>query len=251
MSKKRKKKSPLRNEFTDALNVEMAERKIIERTQKETGNRKQETVENAAVGVAAVSLDKVSVEKPATEKISNEKVPLEKIPVEKVSIEKVSVEKIEVEKIPAIEESKKIQIVEVKTDKKLEERILKEADKKFLDEKPKTEKPRKSIFRSKAMQSWEDEQDEKITPPTAPQIKKPRKMSHPEKFGGIISVVMLVYAFVNMDKPLFFLALSLFAHFLGYSIAAVFGKYADAVQNAIHSFSIVIFFGAIMFLFTD
>ena len=179
MSKKRKKKSPLRNEFTDALNVEMAERKIIERTQKETGNRKQETVENAAVGVAAVSLDKVSVEKPATEKISNEKVPLEKIPVEK------------------------------------------------------------------------DEQDEKITPPTAPQIKKPRKMSHPEKFGGIISVVMLVYAFVNMDKPLFFLALSLFAHFLGYSIAAVFGKYADAVQNAIHSFSIVIFFGAIMFLFTD
>ena len=33
MSKKRKKKSTLRNEFTDALNVEMAERKISEKVQ--------------------------------------------------------------------------------------------------------------------------------------------------------------------------------------------------------------------------
>ena len=122
-----------------------------------------------------------------------------------------------------------------------------------MDEKPKNSIPRKSIFRSKAMQRWEEEQEE-ILPPKiepAPQIKKTPKMTRPGRFGGIISVVMLVYAFANADKPLFFLALSLFAHFLSRSLGSFFGKYADAVQNAIHTFSIVIFFGAIMFLFTD
>ncbi len=257
MSRKRKKKSPLRNEFTDALNVEMAERKIIERTQKETEDKKTETVENATVEVAAVSLEKVEIEKSAVEKVEVEKISIEKNePVEPVK--KV----VEIEKVAAaVEETPKIEIVEVKVDKKLEERILKEANNTFLDVKtpekksPKIEKPRKSIFRSKGMQRWEEGKFEEKAPPPKfepePQIEMPHKMSRPEKFGGIMSVVMLVYAFANLDKPLFFLALSMFAHFLSYSIASVFGKHAAAVQNAIHTFSIVIFFGAIMFLFTD
>lgn len=241
MSKKRKKKSPLRNEFTDALNVEMAERKIVERTKTD---KKQETVESAAVEVAAVSLEKISVEK--------------------VAVEKVSVEVPKVEEVPPVAEIAAPQIVEVKTDPKLEKRILKEADSTFLDEKPPEKdspkvKPRKSIFRSKTMQRWEAEQfGEELSSPKLetpkfekPIVKKPKKMSHPEKFGGIISVIMLVYAAVNLDKPLFFLSMALFVNFLRQPLSAVFGKYEDDVSNALHSFSIVLFFGAILFVFTN
>ena len=241
MSKKRKKKSPLRNEFTDALNVEMAERKIVERTK---ADKKQETVESAAVEVAAVSLEKISVEK--------------------VAVEKVPVEVPKVEEVAKVEEISAPQIVEVKTDPKLEKRILKEADSTFLDEKPPEKdspkvKPRKSIFRSKTMQRWEAEQfGEELSSPKVetpkfekPIVKKPKKMSHPEKFGGIISVIMLVYAAVNLDKPLFFLSMALFVNFLRQPLSAVFGKYEDDVSNALHSFSIVLFFGAILFVFTN
>ena len=260
MSKKRKKKSPLRNDFTDALNVEMAERKIIERTQPKT-----EPAEESKVSLEKVDAEKIEVEKATKVEISKSEVPItqtEKVEVPKIEVEKISIEKAEEITAPPVEISEKVPIVEVKVDAKLEKRILKEADNNFFDKKPpktkspkvSTDKPRKSIFRSKGMQSWEEEQEEKITPPKiepTPKVETPRKMSRPEKFGGIMSVVMLVYAFANMDKPLFFLALSMFAHFLSYSIASVFGKHAAAVQNAIHTFSIVIFFGAIMFLFTD
>lgn len=237
MSKKRKKKTPLRDEFTDALNLEMEERKIAERVQlsKETEFLKQEPAENAKVEVTAVSLEKNSIEKIATETIPDK-----------------------VEESPAPQ----IQIVEVEVNKKLEERILKEADNDLFEEKPpkinlpKVEKPRKSIFRSKGMQCWEAEQrgeevtqSPKVEP--APKIEKPRKLSRPEKFGTVVSVVMLVYAFVTLDKPLFFLALSLISHSIRQPIGAMFGKYDSDVQNALHSFSIVIFIGAIMFLFTD
>lgn len=246
MSKKRKKKSPLRNEFTDALNVEMAERKIVERTKTD---KKQETVESAAVEVSAVSLEKISVEK---------------ISVEKVAVEKVPVEVPKVEEVAKVAEIAAPQIVEVKTDPKLEKRILKEADSTFLDEKPPEKdspkvKPHKSIFRSKTMQRWEAEQfGEELSSPKVetpkfekPIVKKPKKMSHPEKFGGIISVIMLVYAAVNLDKPLFFLSMALFVNFLRQPLSAVFGKYEDDVSNALHSFSIVLFFGAILFVFTN
>lgn len=238
MSKKRKKKTPLRNEFTDALNVEMAERKIIERVQlnEETEFLKQEPAETAKVEVAAVSS-------------------------EKVAVEKIPAEVPKVEEIQPVKEISAPQILEVKTDPKLEQRILKEADNTFFDEKPpeinspKVETPRKSIFRSKGMQRWEAEQRGEETPPPkvepAPKVETPRKLSRPEKFGIVVSVVMLVYAFVNLDKPLFFLALSLISHFIRQPIGAMFGKYDAAVQNALHTFSIVIFIGAVMFLFTD
>ena len=257
MSKKRKKKSPLRNEFTDALNVEMAERKISEKVQATSnfeakGKRQEAKVENVAVEVAAVSLDKVSVEKISAEKISVEEIPA-KVEIEKVpaKVEKKPAPVTEPKKVAPPSKTSKIEIVEVKTDPKLEKRIMKEADNTFFDEKPPEVTPKKSIYRSKAMQSWEDEE---ITTPKfepVPKVEKLRPMSYPEKFGGVMSIVMLVYAFVNLDKPLFFLALSLFAHCLSHPLGSVFGKHAHAVQNALHSFSIVIFFGAIMFLFTD
>lgn len=236
MSKKRKKKSPLRNEFTDALNVEMAERKIIERTQPKVEEPK-------------ISLEKISVEK-----VEVAKIPTEKIETPKIKIEKISIEKVEEIPAPPVEIKEKLPIVEVKVDAKLEKRILKEADNTISETKPKISAPKKTVFRSKTMQRWEDEEIEEKTPPLQieiPQLSPPRKLSHPEKFGGVASIVMLVYAFVNLDKPLFFLAMALFANFLRYPIGSMFGKHSDDVSNALHTFSIVVFFGAILFLFTD
>ncbi len=221
---KRKKKSPLRNEFTDALNEEISERKIIERTQP-----KEEIFQKTVTLEKSVEVEKISV-----------------APVEK--IEEIPVEEIKIEVPPTLE---------VKADSPLEERILKEADNDFFDEKPAPkvsteEPPRKSIYRSKALQSLKMEQDKnKETPPpiSAPKVEQPHKWSHAEKFGFVASVAMLVYAFVNFDKPLFFLALSLFVHFLSLPAGSMFGKHSAAVQNSLHTFSIVLFCGAVLFLF--
>lgn len=225
---KRKKKAPLRSDFTDALQVEIDERKIVERTQP-----KEEIFQKAVTLEKAVEVEKIEV------------APLEKVPVET----KIEIEEIEVP--PTIE---------VKPETKLEERILKEADNTFFDEKPAPKKvaeekkpaPRKSIYHSKALKKWAAEQEEeKISAPQIemPKIELPRKLSHAEKFGVVASVAMLIYAFVNMDKPLFFLALSLFIHFLSMPAGNIFGKHSAAVQNALRTFSIVLFCGAILFLF--
>ena len=226
---KRKKKAPLRSDFTDALQVEIDERKIVERTQP-----KEEIFQKSVTLEKAVEVEKIEV------------APLEKVPVET----KIEVEEIE---IPPN--------VEVKPETKLEERILNEADNTFFDEKPapkkvpKVEKekpPRKSIYHSKALKKWAAEQEEEKTPAPQielPKIELPRKLSHAEKFGVVASVAMLVYAFVNLDKPLFFLALSLFVHFLSMPAGNIFGKHSAAVQNALRTFSIVLFCGAILFLF--
>ena len=222
MSKKRKKKAPRRDEFTDALQVEIDARKIVERTQpKEEIFQKTVTLEKT-VEVAKVSLEKI----PAA-------------PVE--------VEEIKIEVPPA---------VEVKPETKLEERILKEADNDFFDEKTASAEkpPRKSIYHSKALRKWEEEQREEekeIPSPISapPKSEQPHKWSHTEKFGFVASVAMLIYAFVNFDKPLFFLALALFVHFLSIPAGNLFGKHSAAVKNALHTFSIVLFIGAILFLF--
>ena len=230
---KRKKKSPLRDEFTDALNEEISERKIIERTQP-----KEEVFQKTITLEKAVEVEKISVE------------PVKIAPVEKIE----TAPEIKTEEITAP------QIVEVKVDKKLEERILKEADDDFYNEKPAennvdVEKPpRKSIYHSKTLREWEEEQREgnkKIPPPISetPKVEQPHKLSHAEKFGVVASVAMLVYAFVNLDKPLFFLALSLFVHLLSVPVSAISGKHSAAVQNSLRSFSIVVFFGALLFLF--
>ena len=225
MSRKRKKKAPLRNDFTDALNEEIAERKIVERTQP------QEEVFQKTVTLEKKSVEVVKVE-----------------PAPPVAVaEKIEIEKIEVP--PTIE---------VKPETKLEERILQEADNTFFDEKPapkksNSEKPQKKfVYRSKAMQRLESEKEKEKTPPKsepAQPVNIPLKWSHAEKFGVVAAVAMLVYAFVTLDKPLFFLALSLFVHLLCTPAGNLFGKHSAAVQNSMRTFSIVLFFGALLFLF--
>lgn len=229
MSKK-KKKSPLRSEFTDALDEEISTRKILERANLKES---EPPPEPPKVIVAQVELQPPVKETPAP--VKEIPAPVEEIPVP-----------------PSIE---------VKPETKLEERILNEADNKFFDEKParksKSEpvddKPPKSTYRSKALRKWEEERDEKNPPPNpiaqAAEENEPSRTSRTERAGAIISIVMVIYAFVNLDKPLFFLSMSLLVHCFRPTVGALSGKYSHDVQNAMRSFSIVLFFGAILFIF--
>ena len=228
MSKK-PKKPPLRNEFTDALNEEITERKIIERTQP------QDKVFQKTSEVEEVQVDDFSFGEFAEEEVAVETKPKIEKPIEKVSLEKT----------PAPEPES----VEVETDSKLEERILTEADNTFFDEKTKETADERPTFHSKALKR---EATEKTPPQIESETKTEatRKITHAEKFGMVISVAMLVYAYVTLDKPLYFLSLSLMAHLFRPIIGLLFGKKSHAVQNAMHSFSIVLFFGALFFLFT-
>ena len=80
-----------------------------------------------------------------------------------------------------------------------------------------------------------------------PELKA--KLSHVETSGVAISSVMLVYALAEADKPLFFLSTALLTFLLRPLIGALFGKHNRAVQNALHSFSLVMFIGALLMLF--
>lgn len=208
-----KKKSPLRSEFTNALDEEISTRKILERA-----NLRELPVEPPKVIVEQVEI----------------KAPVEEIPV-----------------LPS---------VEVPPETKLEERILKEADNTFFDVKParKSEPadekpPPKSTYRSSALRKWEEEHDEENPPPNpvakVSEENVPSRTSRTERAGAIISIVMVIYAFVNLDKPLFFLSMSLLVHCFRPTVGALSGKYNRDVQNAMRSFSIVLFFGAILFIF--
>lgn len=75
------------------------------------------------------------------------------------------------------------------------------------------------------------------------------KLSHAETSGVVISAVMLVYSLAEADKPLFFLSTALMIFLLRPLIGALFGKHNRAVQNALHSFSVVLFIGSLIMLF--
>lgn len=109
--------------------------------------------------------------------------------------------------------------------------------------------PRRKTFHSKNFTPHveDTDTDDDSEKNSAPKVK--RKISHAEISGIIISVVMLGYSLFTADKPLFFLATALLIFLLRPLIGGLFGKHNQAVQNALHGFSIALFFGAILFLF--
>lgn len=143
----------------------------------------------------------------------------------------------------------KIETVDVEIDPKLEERIFNEADNDFYDDKRAKDIPPKSIYRSKAFQKWEQEREDDKNAKSPVPPAEPKKLSHAEKAGIVIAVLMLIYAFATSDKPLFFMALSLMVHFIRPAVGAMFGKHNQAAQNALRTFSFVLFAGAVLFLF--
>ena len=109
--------------------------------------------------------------------------------------------------------------------------------------------PRPKTFHSKNFVDSETQaaEDKKKSATHAPELKM--KLSHAETSGVAISAVMLVYSLAEGDKPLFFLSTALLIFLLRPIIGALAGKNNRAVQNALHSFSIVLFVGALVMLF--
>ena len=120
----------------------------------------------------------------------------------------------------------------------------------LYDEKVSLDKtPRHKTFHSKNFTDSETqaEEDKKKSAPHEPELKQ--KLSHAETSGVAISSVMLVYSLAEGDKPLFFVSTALLTFLLRPLIGGLFGKHNRAVQNALHSFSVVMFIGALIMLF--
>ncbi|MBR7025307.1 MAG: hypothetical protein IKI08_04805 [Selenomonadaceae bacterium] len=90
-------------------------------------------------------------------------------------------------------------------------------------------------------------EDKKKSLPHETKLKM--KLSHAETSGVAISAVMLVYSLAEGDKPLFFLSSALLIFLLRPLIGALAGKNNRAVQNGLHSFSVVLFIGALIMIF--
>ena len=120
----------------------------------------------------------------------------------------------------------------------------------FYAEKVSLEKEtRPKTFHSKNFIDSETQakEDEKKSAPHETELKF--RLSHAETSGVAISAVMLFYSLAESDKPLFFLSTALLTFLLRPLIGALAGKNNRAVQNALHSFSLVLFIGALIFLF--
>ena len=216
---KKKKRKKLRDKFTDALGEEISSRKIIEKAQPKP----------------KVDLTKKNKPKP-----------------------KVKVEP-KIEELPKVE---KVKPLEVEVDAEFEKKVFAEADNTFYDEKLKrpkrnwtsedTDAPSRSTFRAKAMveKIAEESLDKKLDKKNNDlDADLHRKLTRAETVGVALSAIMLVYSLSTLDKPLFFMALSLLTHTLRPLIGGLFGKYNRPVQNALRGFSIAVFFGAIILVF--
>lgn len=222
----------LRNDFTDALNEEILSRKIFD---------KAKTPEEENIFLAETKIETV-----AKPEVKNSK-PKKKT---KKSKPKISEEKIS---SPKIETPKKIT-----AENDFEERVFAEAENDFYEEKIseigkhmryKVEEKKNfaPIFHSKDLQKDIQDPDEENSVDDDPELY--RKLSRAEMAGVTLSALMLAYSFLTMDKPLFFLAMSLISHLMRPPVGRLFGKHNRAVQNAMRSFSLVLFFGAILFVF--
>ena len=123
------------------------------------------------------------------------------------------------------------------------------AEKVSLEKFPPEKTSRPKTFHSKNFVDSETQaaEDKKKSLTHEPELKT--KISHAETGGGVISAVMLVYSLAEGDKPLFFLSTALLIFLLRPIIGALAGKNNRAVQNALHSFSIVLFIGSLIMLF--
>ena len=211
----RRKKKKLRNKFTDALGEEISSRKALDL------NKKSEPKKNKKAAPAIAEY--------------KEKTP------------------------PAVEVEKVEEVKPVEVDEKFEERVLAEADNDFHEEKPKRPKrkftsegkvaPPRPTFRTKTMREKLDDESLEDKKNNDDESDLRRKLTRAETAGAVLSAVMLMYSLSTYDKPLFFLAMSVLSHTLRPFIGAFFGKHNRSVQNALHGFSIVLFFGALLFLF--
>ena len=247
---RKRKKKKLRNNFTDALGEEISSRKSLNLEERKKNlpkvdltkkNKPKSTPKKSAPAIAEYKVEEV------------QSAEVEEVKVEAVETPKVKVAEVVETKVEEIEPPK------VEVDKDFEKRVLAEADNNFHDEKPKRYNrkftaegrvaPPRPTFRTKTMrEKLDDERSVEINTDDK-DTDLHRKLTRAETAGVVLSALMLVYSISTYDKPLFFMAMSLLSHTLRPIIGAFFGKHNRAVQNALRGFSIVLFFGALLFLF--
>ena len=264
-----------KNSFTDALGEEISTRKVLGKAAK-AKKKAEDEIFLSEVDSETINEDELIAEPFDPVKFYQAQVVQDEKPKpsknKKSSAKKSdskaaeSPKKISAKKSAAklSETAKKISLpVEAESD--FERRIFAEADNDFFDEKPlesigdnmrsiSKEKAgsRTSSFRSRILAEKAAEKnsaEENDSPDFDPELH--RKLTRAELAGVAISAMMLFYSFVNLDKPLFFLSLSLFTHLIRPLIGAFCGKYNRSVQNGLRSFSLVLFVGALVLLFTN
>ncbi|MBQ9486680.1 MAG: hypothetical protein IJU91_02620 [Selenomonadaceae bacterium] len=265
---KKKKRKKLRDKFTDALGEEMTARNLNEKIREQgTGKREQSLEFDATKKPPAVTAEvaeniasDTSVVQTAEVQVTSE---VEIKSAAEVEVKTVAEVKATTEVKPTAEVKVKtaVEVVEVKTDTEFDKRVFAEADNTFHDEKPR--KPRRKLtpdetanaraaYRAKMIRDTVADEKE-IYFEDKKNIDKDadlyRKLTRVETAGVALSAAMLFYAFATLDKPLFFMSLSLLSNLLRPIIGGFFGKHNRSVQNALHGFSIVLFFGALLFIF--
>ena len=244
---KKKKRKKLRDKFTDALGEEMTARNLNDKIREEgTGKREQSLNADATKKTPEVTAE-------VAENIASE------VAVQTSEVQVTS--EVEIKSAAEVEIKTAVEIVEVKTDTEFDKRVFAEADNTFHDTKPR--KPRRKLtpeesenvraaYRAKMIRDTVADEKE-IYFENKKSIDKDadlyRKLTRVETAGVALSAAMLFYAFATIDKPLFFMSLSLLSNLLRPVIGGLFGKHNRAVQNALHGFSIVLFFGALLFIF--
>ncbi len=282
------KRGKKNNAFTEALGAELSTRKVLEKAKDNAENRiliadmesdfesdfaprwnVEPTESSTPISQSKISAEPKPKKKTKTaNKVSSQK----KVSNKKVSEKNSAPEKISTDKKISVPE--KISVPKkIEPESEFEKRIFAEAENDFYDEKipqnigdnlrskilekdsdslpeEKSSSSFRSRFFNKPLEDLEEknsDSEEENPPDFDPELH--RKLSRAELAGVGLSAIMMIYAFVNLDKPLFFLALSLFTHLLRPLVGAFCGKYNRAVQNAMRSFSIVVFVGAIVILF--
>lgn len=223
-------KKDLRNDFTDALNEEILSRKIFDK---------------------AKNFEKENIFLSEVENVVSQET-------------KISKSESKAKKNPPKFSEEKILQSEIKTSEKIsaandfEERVFAEAENDFYEEKvSEVEKRMKlkaeekknfaPVFHSKSIEEdIREKNEEKIS---SEDFELHRKLTRAEVAGVSLSLIMFFYSYVTLDKPLFFISVSLMVHLVRPLVGGFFGKYNRAVQNAMRSFSLVLFFGAILFIF--
>ncbi len=219
------KKKAKSNVFTEALGEEIKSRKIFDKAKK---------IPEDEIFIAEVQPEIVAEQKTKLNKKSKPKqinAPLEEIPK------------------PII----------ITADDYFEKRVFAEAENDFFEEKQpqigktfrsevKQTEPARKIYYSKSIEQKYFQLDEEKK--SAFEFEQ-QKLSRMEMTGLLISIGLMIYAFINLDKPLFYLTASLLVHLIRLPIGRLFGKYNRAVQNGLRSFSLVLAIGAVLFLFMD
>ena len=255
------KRGKKNNAFTEALGAEISTRKILEKAQDNAENKI--LLKDLEMEFEPEVKDEEKPDWWVAEPIDSSKpIPQSTAKAEKKSSKQEKNKKISAKKVKEKKSAKKIPEqtfhapVKVEAETDFEKKVFAEAENDFYDEiiSEPEDKKKSSTFHDKKIKNRVEafaeenfESNDENERDYDPELH--RKLTRTERAGVGVSALMMIYAFTTLDKPLFFIALSLFVHLMRPLVGVLCGKHNRAVQNAMRSFSIVLFVGALVIWF--